>query len=123
MGIENLFGLAQVTLYFVLFILSFLICIPAGVNVNDFDGHCLLSASGKWIVKKEHDIHLDISKWGPNSACNFTIFLGVLSMILSLFYSIWTGMLLARGIYRWVLFSVKKKNNSFNRSNNNRLVP
>ncbi|XP_005106932.1 transmembrane protein 179 [Aplysia californica] len=97
MGIPNMFALAQVILYIVTFILSFFVCVPAGVNVDDFNGHCLLYASGDWTVEQSGPFIGNIS-WGQDSACNFTIFIGVMSLMMALFYSFWTSILLARGM-------------------------
>jgi len=94
MGIPNTFSLVQLCLYSVTFIVSFLVCVPAGVNVSSFNGHCLLDASGVWIVETSGP-HISEVKWGSDSACNSIIFIGVVSMMLSLFYFLWTGYLLA----------------------------
>ena len=96
----NIFALAQIFCYVFAFILSFLVCIPAGVNVNEFDGHCLLYASGRWTMAPAADPMLSDVSWGPDSSCNFTIFIGVLSMVLGLFYIVWNSILLIRGFER-----------------------
>ncbi|XP_013064109.1 transmembrane protein 179-like [Biomphalaria glabrata] len=97
MGIPQVFLLAQACFYLLLFVLSFFVCVPAGVNVDDFKGHCLLYATGKWNFTNT-DTELQKVDWGPDSACNFTIFIGVMSLLVSLIYIIWIGVLLARGI-------------------------
>ncbi|RUS72839.1 hypothetical protein EGW08_019404 [Elysia chlorotica] len=93
----NKFALMQTLCYLSVFILSFLVCIPAGVNVSEFGGHCLLYASGRWNRTPPTDRFLADVTWGPESSCNFTIFIGVISMVLGLFYIVWTSTLLIRG--------------------------
>lgn len=101
MGIPNLFLFAQCCVYLLLFIISFFACIPAGMNVSDFNGNCLLYAKGEWMTATASTVdHID---WGPNSACNFTIFIGVVSLIISLFYLIWISVMLARGLEWYVI--------------------
>ncbi|CAL1537569.1 unnamed protein product [Lymnaea stagnalis] len=98
MAIPHKFLLAQACLYLLLFILSFFVCVPAGVNVSDFNGHCLLYSSGKWNTTSPSSVTLQEVDWGPNSACNFTVFIGVISLITSLLYLVWTSVLLVKSI-------------------------
>lgn len=100
MGIQNIFLLSLTCIYLAIFILSFLVCVPAGININTFDGHCLLYASGKWNLNSTQEAELTYVDWGPSSACNFTIFIGIVSMITSLFYLARNSVLLAKGIER-----------------------
>ncbi|CAG5121157.1 unnamed protein product [Candidula unifasciata] len=97
MGLHNLFLFAQCCFYLLLFIMSFFACIPAGVNVSNFNGHCLLYARGEW-TKEATTSNLDHIDWGPDSACNFTVFIGVVSLIIALFYLVWISVMLARSI-------------------------
>ena len=99
MGIPNMYSLVLDCFFLAAFILSFFICIPTGANVNNFDGHCLLYAKGDWTVSKDGSFISQI-KWGSDSSCNFTIFIGVVALMLSLFFCVWTGYKLAQGLER-----------------------
>ncbi|XP_076463430.1 transmembrane protein 179-like [Babylonia areolata] len=96
MGLANILLLAQVTLYLISLILSFFMYVPISVNLNDFDGHCLLFATGKWTADKL-DVLLQVD-WGSSSSCNFAVFSGVAVMLASLFYLIWYSVLLFKNV-------------------------
>lgn len=84
MGIDNMFLLSQLTVFVLSFILSFFIFIPMSVNLGDFSGHCLLYATGLW----DNTSQLEAVDWGPSSACNFSVFMGIIIMMLTFFYTI-----------------------------------
>ncbi|OWF50372.1 transmembrane protein 179-like [Mizuhopecten yessoensis] len=90
MGLGNILVLSQVTAYFVSFIVSFMLFIPVAVNVNEFGGNCLLYAEGKWVSEANSSVmELESVVWGPSSACGFNIFMGVILMLISMFYVVW----------------------------------
>jgi hypothetical protein len=83
MGLGNVLLLTQVIAFLVSFIVSFFIFIPIAANMKEFNGHCLLYAEGKPDNTTEEFIDIE---WGNNSACGFNMFMGVIVMLLSLFY-------------------------------------
>ncbi|KAK7483565.1 hypothetical protein BaRGS_00025239 [Batillaria attramentaria] len=97
MGLGNILLLAQVTICLILFILSFFMFVPVSVNLDDFDGHCLLYATGKWKAEGG-EIDLDVINWGSTSPCNFAVFTGVVVMLTSLFYVVWYSILLFKAV-------------------------
>lgn len=100
MGLGNILLLAQVTISLVLFILSFFMFVPVSVNLGNFDGNCLLYATGTWrAVSGEVDL-ADV-EWGTSSACNFPVFTGIVVMLTSLFYLVWYSILLYKQIDRY----------------------
>ncbi|XP_025103707.1 transmembrane protein 179-like [Pomacea canaliculata] len=94
MGIPNKLLLAQVTLYVISFILSFFVFVPISVNLGHFGGHCLLFATGNWT--SDTNAVLQSVNWGPDGACNFPIFTGVFSMLVSIIYVIWYSIFLLK---------------------------
>ncbi|WAR29244.1 T179A-like protein [Mya arenaria] len=84
MGLHNLTVLFQITAFLLSFILSFFIFIPLAVNQYRFNAHCLLYASGHWNTSDISQL-TDIT-WGPNSACGFGLFIGIVLMLVTLFY-------------------------------------
>lgn len=86
MGLGNVVVLSQCTAFILMFIFSFFIFVPVSINYNEFDGHCLLYATGTWVSNTSKGVQLELVEWGPGSACNFAIFMGVVMMLLSLFY-------------------------------------
>ncbi|XP_060577118.1 transmembrane protein 179-like [Ruditapes philippinarum] len=92
MGVGNFFLLSQLTAFILSFILSFFIFIPMSINLKEFSGNCLLHATGRW----ENDSQVGSVDWGPNSACNFSVFMGIIIMMLTLFYGILYFLYLAR---------------------------
>ncbi|XP_078001333.1 transmembrane protein 179-like [Glandiceps talaboti] len=103
MGLGNILVLAQVTAYVLLFILSFFIVIPIGINQTDLDGNCVLFASGTWhqnaTVGKSF---FRIDSWGDQSVCNFTMYIGIVSLLLSSILTV-----------RLSLFLFREKDSSF----------
>ena len=91
MGLGNILILAQVTLYLLVFLLSFFIFIPLTVYLGQFQGHCLLYATGTWMPANSTttDIVLTNVQWGTPSSCNFPVFIGVVSLPISFFYILW----------------------------------
>lgn len=101
MGLGNIHLLAQVTIHLIAFILSFFMFIPISVNLNDFDGHCLLFATGRWIARSGNVV-LDNVDWGTVSSCNFAVFTGVAVMLMSSCYLVWYSILLFKDIDRYI---------------------
>ncbi|KAK7104112.1 transmembrane protein 179-like [Littorina saxatilis] len=97
MGLGNILLLAQVTLYLIAFILSFFMFVPISVNQNDFDGHCLLFATGKWSATRGA-VELNNVTWGTSSTCNFAVFSGVAVMLSSIAYLVWYSILLFKAV-------------------------
>lgn len=91
MGLGNILLLSQVVGFFISFLVSFFIFIPIAANVKDFNGHCLLYAEGN--IDNTTLGYVDI-QWGSDSACGFNIFMGVIIMLLSLFFLIWESIYL-----------------------------
>ncbi|KAL8611086.1 hypothetical protein ACOMHN_064376 [Nucella lapillus] len=99
MGLGNILLLAQVTVYLIALILSFFMFVPISVNLDDFDGHCLLFATGKWsATSPSKAAQLDDVDWGTSGSCNFPIFSGVAVMLVSFFYLIWYSVLLFKNV-------------------------
>lgn len=92
MGVGNIFLLTQLTAFLLCLIMSFFIFIPMAVNQEEFSGNCLLYATGTW----DNTSQLASVDWGPSSACGFSIFIGVVLMILSLCYTCLYCVYLAR---------------------------
>lgn len=89
MGLGNILVLSEVTLFLLTLILSFLILVPLGINQREFDGHCLLYASGVWRTNVTGGTaELTDVDWGPHSACGFNIFMGVVILFTSIFYTV-----------------------------------
>lgn len=99
MGLGNILLLTQVVAYLVSFIVSFFIFIPIATNVKEFNGHCLLYADGTFDDKTKELTHIS---WGRDSACGFNIFMGVIVMLLSLFYMVWESVYLFKNIDGYV---------------------
>ncbi|ESO85390.1 hypothetical protein LOTGIDRAFT_210745 [Lottia gigantea] len=98
MAVGNVVVLSQVICYVLSFAVSFFVFIPVSINNGEFKGHCLLHATGTWKQIKESALtELTDLHWGPSSACNFTVFIGIAVMIVSLFYIIWESRYLIRG--------------------------
>jgi hypothetical protein len=95
MGLGNVLLLTQVIAFLVSFIVSFFIFIPIAANMKEFNGHCLLYAEGKPDNTTEEFIDIE---WGNNSACGFNMFMGVIVMLLSLFYMVWESIYLFKEI-------------------------
>ncbi|XP_045187112.1 transmembrane protein 179B-like [Mercenaria mercenaria] len=67
--------LLQALLYFCIFILGFLVCIPVGINRSSFDGECILYAD----VHHSGKIYITGS---ASSNCEFPIYFSVFGMII-----------------------------------------
>ncbi|XP_067847814.1 transmembrane protein 179-like [Heptranchias perlo] len=84
MGLNNfLFG--QCILYFLAFLFGFIAVVPLSENGSDFRGKCLLFTRGMWqneniTVEKQRFV---VEEWGPESACQFTTFIGLFTVLFS----------------------------------------
>ncbi|XP_064621192.1 transmembrane protein 179-like [Lineus longissimus] len=97
MGIGNIAVLAQVTALLLALIFSFFIFIPLSVNIHQFEGRCLLYATGKWVTNSTSpQFNLDV-EWGLQGYCGFSIFMGVMSMLTALGYMILMSFYLIQG--------------------------
>lgn len=99
MGLGNILILSQVTAFLLAFIFCFFIFIPLTINNAEFNGHCLLYATGKWEVVNSTGApnKLNVHEWGDSGACNFPIFVGILAFPISLFYILWMSVYLLKG--------------------------
>ncbi|RXM91435.1 Transmembrane protein 179, partial [Acipenser ruthenus] len=84
MALDN-FLFAQCILYFLAFLFGFIAVVPLSENGDDFQGKCLLFTRGMWqneniTVEKQRFI---VEEWGPESACRFSTFVGIVSLIVS----------------------------------------
>ncbi|NWT41012.1 T179A protein, partial [Rynchops niger] len=84
MALSN-FLFAQCICYFLAFLFSFIVVVPLSENGNDFHGRCLLFTEGMWLnanltVEKQR---FTVQEWGPEAACRFSIFTGLLSLLLA----------------------------------------
>ncbi|KAM8920909.1 transmembrane protein 179 [Pelodytes ibericus] len=81
----NNFLFAQCILYFLAFIFSFITIVPLSENSADFHGKCLLFTEGMWLsvnVTQDRE-HFTVDEWGPESACRFSLFTGLLSLLVA----------------------------------------
>ncbi|CAI9541828.1 unnamed protein product [Staurois parvus] len=79
----NNFLFAQCILYFLAFLFSFIAVIPLSENSADFHGKCLLFTEGVWLsgnVSLERE-HFTVEEWGPEPACRFSVFTGLVSLL------------------------------------------
>ncbi|XP_005232232.1 transmembrane protein 179 [Falco biarmicus] len=79
------FLFAQCICYFLAFLFSFIVVVPLSENGNDFHGRCLLFTEGMWLnanltVERQR---FTVQEWGPEAACRFSIFTGLLSLLLA----------------------------------------
>lgn len=95
MGLGNFLVLCQTCCYTLSVVLSFFYFIPIAVNRSDFDGNCILYATGHWQNTTQQ---YDIDKWGASSNCGYPIFMGVVFMLLSLVLTWRMGVLLLKEI-------------------------
>ncbi|NXY90120.1 T179A protein, partial [Alcedo cyanopectus] len=84
MALSN-FLFAQCICYFLAFLFSFIVVVPLSENGNDFHGRCLLFTEGMWLnanltVERQR---FTVQEWGPEAACHFSIFTGLLSLLLA----------------------------------------
>lgn len=101
MGMGNILLLSQVIAFLVSFLGSFFIFIPVSINLQEFDGHCLLGAKGTWNFSSGNVMLMDI-KWGLHSDCGFSIFIGIVAMILSVFFIVWQSVNLFKNTDRYM---------------------
>ncbi|NWU80488.1 T179A protein, partial [Onychorhynchus coronatus] len=84
MALSN-FLFAQCICYFLAFLFSFIVVVPLSENGNDFHGRCLLFTEGMWLnanlTVERH--RFTVQEWGPEAACRFSIFTGLLSLLLA----------------------------------------
>lgn len=97
----NILLLSQVIAFLVSFLGSFFIFIPVSINLQEFDGHCLLGAKGTWNFSSGNVMLMDI-KWGLHSDCGFSIFIGIVAMILSVFFIVWQSVNLFKNTDRYI---------------------
>nr|XP_013796474.1 PREDICTED: transmembrane protein 179 [Apteryx mantelli mantelli] len=81
----NNFLFAQCICYFLAFLFSFIVVVPLSENGNDFHGRCLLFTEGMWLnanltVERQR---FTVQEWGPEASCRFSIFTGLLSLLLA----------------------------------------
>ena len=100
MGVGNVLLLSQVIAFLVSFLGSFFIFIPVSLNLQEFDGHCLLGAKGTWNFSGPTVMLTDI-KWGLHSDCGFAVFIGVVVMIISVLFIIWQSVYLFKNTDRY----------------------
>ncbi|KAJ6658010.1 hypothetical protein lerEdw1_001669 [Lerista edwardsae] len=84
MALSN-FLFAQCICYFLAFLFSFIVVVPLSENSNDFHGRCLLFTEGMWLsanLTAERQ-RFTVQEWGPESACRFGLFAGLLSLLLA----------------------------------------
>jgi len=93
MAIGNVLLLSQLAGNIVALILSLCIIIPMSIHEGDFRGHCLLFSTGNWT---ETDGQFDVD-WASQGICNYTIFVGVLILVVSLVQIYRHSMLLYKG--------------------------
>ncbi|XP_005417977.1 transmembrane protein 179 [Geospiza fortis] len=84
MALSN-FLFAQCICYFLAFLFSFIVVVPLSENGNDFHGRCLLFTEGMWLnanltVERQR---FTVQSGGPEAACRFSIFTGLLSLLLA----------------------------------------
>lgn len=103
MGLGNIVLLSQAIGFFLSFLVSFFIFIPIATNVKEFNGHCLLYAEGN--IDNNTKEYVDI-QWGSPSSCNFNIFMGVIIMLLSVFFFFWESVHLFRNTDGYVYQAV-----------------
>ncbi|MEE6493854.1 hypothetical protein FKM82_016954 [Ascaphus truei] len=81
----NNFLFAQCIFYFLAFLFSFIAVVPLSENNTDFQGKCLLFTEGMWLsvnITMERE-HFTVDEWGPESACRFSLYTGLLSLLVS----------------------------------------
>ncbi|XP_053135213.1 transmembrane protein 179 [Hemicordylus capensis] len=84
MALSN-FLFAQCICYFLAFLFSFIVVVPLSENSNDFHGRCLLFTEGMWLNANltAESQRFTVQEWGPESACRFSLFAGLLSLLLA----------------------------------------
>ncbi|CAH0550413.1 unnamed protein product [Brassicogethes aeneus] len=98
MALTNILLLSQIAGHVIAFILSLCVVVPMSLHQSEFRGHCLLFSTGIW---QEADGQLKVN-WASQCYCNYTIFIGVMLGLVSIFQ-----------IYRYALFLHKGTDSSF----------
>lgn len=98
MALTNILLVSQIAGYVIAFILSLCIVVPMSWHQDDFKGHCLLFSTGEW---QETDGQLSVH-WASQCYCNYTIFVGIMLLLVS-----------AIQIYRLSMFLYKGTDSSF----------
>ncbi|XP_043931591.1 transmembrane protein 179-like [Protopterus annectens] len=84
MEIRNKLLFAQCLAYFLAFLCALLVVVPLALNGSDFKGRCLLFSEGFW---REENVtgtlvfRFVVNEWGPPSACQFSTFVGVFTLL------------------------------------------
>jgi len=94
----NIILYIQLAGYCIAGLLSLCITIPMSMHQDNFKGHCLLFSTGKW-GELDGQFYVD---WASQAYCNYTIFVGVIMLVLS-----------ATQIYRFSKFLYRGKDCSF----------
>ncbi|XP_072390256.1 transmembrane protein 179 [Diabrotica undecimpunctata] len=94
MALTNILLLSQIAGYVIAFILSLCIVVPMAWHQEDFKGHCLLFSTGDW---QETDGQLNVH-WASQSYCNYTIFVGVFLLLVSVIQIYRLSVFLYKGI-------------------------
>ncbi|XP_074986013.1 transmembrane protein 179 isoform X3 [Caretta caretta] len=84
MALSNLL-FAQCVGYFLAFLCSFVVVVPLSENSNDCRGRCLLFTEGMWLSANltAERPRFTVQEWGPPAACRFSVFAGLLSLLLA----------------------------------------
>ncbi|XP_051868430.1 transmembrane protein 179-like [Pristis pectinata] len=91
-GITNWLLFCQCTAYLLAFVLALFAAVPLGQDQHELHGRCLLYAAGGWQrgngsggagsgCAQTQCFHL--ARWGPVSACRFSLFVGIFSCVYS----------------------------------------
>lgn len=80
MVLANFLILSQIAGHVILAILSLLVIIPMSMNLNEFNHHCILFATGNW---REDDGLFEV-RWPSAGFCKFPIFTGYFVLIVSI---------------------------------------
>lgn len=96
MALINWLLLSQTAGYFGSLVVSLCVVIPLCINQKNFQGHCLLFTSGTFISSNGF---FD-PKWSSGFFCAFTLFVGLLSSIISLIQVVHKSLLVKRGVDR-----------------------
>lgn len=102
MALDNLRLLSQSAGYCVTLILSLCVVIPMIMNEASFKGNCLLFTSGQFIAGDG----LFDPKWGSNFYCGFTLFVGILSLLIAGLQLVRMSIFLYKGSDRFVCTEV-----------------
>ncbi|XP_069792218.1 transmembrane protein 179-like [Narcine bancroftii] len=90
LGISHQLLFCQFTAYLLAFVLALFAAVPLGQDQHELGGRCLLFAAGQWRrgnasgsagPAQAHSFHL--ARWGPDSACRFSLFVGIFSCVYS----------------------------------------